>query len=82
MRIYIQPHPTLKRDGDDLYAVTAISFPDAALGTKVTVPCLEAERVIVTVPPGSQNGTCYVPAAKACRACMVEARAISMSWLK
>jgi len=57
VRIYIQAHPTLKRDGDDLYAVMAMSFPDAALGTKVTVPCLEDERVIVTVPPGTQHGT-------------------------
>ena len=57
VRIYIQPHPTLKRDGDDLYAVMAIPFPDAALGTKVTVACLEDEKVIVTVPPGAQHGT-------------------------
>lgn len=57
VRIYIQPHPTLRRDGDDLYSVVPISLPDAALGTKVTVACLEAEKVIVTVPPGTQNGT-------------------------
>jgi molecular chaperone DnaJ len=57
VRVYIQPHSTLKRDGDDLYAVAVISFPDAALGTKVTVPCLGDERVVVTVPPGSQHGT-------------------------
>jgi molecular chaperone DnaJ len=57
VRIYIQPHPTLKRDGDDLYAVVPISLPDAALGARVTVVCLEAETVIVTVPPGTQNGT-------------------------
>jgi molecular chaperone DnaJ len=57
VRIYIQAHPTLKRDGDDLYAVMALAFPDAALGTKVTVPCLEDEKVIVTVPPGTQHGT-------------------------
>jgi molecular chaperone DnaJ len=57
VRIYVQPHATLKRDGDDLYSVAPISFPDAALGTKVTVPCLEGEKVIVTVPPGTQHGT-------------------------
>jgi len=57
VRVYVQPHPTLKRDGDDLYAVAAISFPDAALGTKVTVPCLGDERVVMSVPPGSQHGT-------------------------
>ncbi len=57
VRIYIQPHPTLRRDGDDLYTIAPISFPDAALGTKVTVACLDAEKVVVTVPPGTQNGT-------------------------
>ena len=57
VRIYIQPHATLKRDGADLYAMAPISFPDAALGTKVTVACLEDEKVIVTVPPGTQHGT-------------------------
>jgi len=57
VRIYIQPHATLKRDGADLYAMAPISFPDAALGTKVTVPCLDDEKVIVTVPPGTQQGT-------------------------
>lgn len=57
VRINIQPHPTLKRDGDDLYTSTAISFPDAALGTKLIVECLERERVILTVPPGTQQGT-------------------------
>ena len=57
VRIYVQPHATLKRDGDDLYAITPISFPDAALGTKVAVNCLQDERVILTVPPGTQSGT-------------------------
>jgi len=57
VRIYIEPHATLKRDGADLYAVAPISFPDAALGTKVTVPCLDDAKVIVMVPPGTQQGT-------------------------
>ena len=56
VRILIQPHPQLKRDRADLYAVVPISFPDAALGTKVTVPCLNGETVRVTVPPGTQGG--------------------------
>jgi molecular chaperone DnaJ len=56
VRILIQPHPQLKRDGADLYAVVPISFPDAALGTKVTVPCLNGETVRVTVPAGTQSG--------------------------
>jgi molecular chaperone DnaJ len=57
VRIYVQPHATLKRDGDDLYTIMPVTFPDAALGTKVTVNCLQDERVIITVPPGTQSGT-------------------------
>lgn len=57
VRIYMQPHATLKRDGADLYAMMPVSFPDAALGTKVTVPCLGDEKVVVTVPAGTQHGT-------------------------
>lgn len=57
VRIYIQPHPVLKRDGDDLYTVLPLTFPDAALGSKVTVPCLDGEKVQLTVPAGTQNGT-------------------------
>ncbi|HXV78859.1 MAG TPA: molecular chaperone DnaJ [Candidatus Binatia bacterium] len=56
VRILIQPHPQLTRDGADLYTVVPISFPDAALGTKVTVPCLNGETVRVTVPAGTQSG--------------------------
>ena len=57
VRIQIEPHPLLKREGDDLYTGTVIDFPSAALGTKVNIPCLEGERVKVTIPPGTQSGT-------------------------
>jgi molecular chaperone DnaJ len=57
VRIYVQPHATLKRDGDDLYMIMPLSFTDAALGTKITVGCLHHEQVIMTVPPGTQSGT-------------------------
>jgi molecular chaperone DnaJ len=57
VRILIQPHPQLKRDRANLYTVVPVSFTDAALGTKITVPCLNDEHVRVTVPPGTQSGT-------------------------
>jgi len=57
VRVLIQPHAVLKRDGDDLYTSTAIDFANAALGIKVEVPCLGGETVKVTVPPGTQSGT-------------------------
>jgi molecular chaperone DnaJ len=57
VRVLIQPHAVLKRDGDDLYTSTAIDFANAALGIKIEVPCLDGETVKVTVPPGTQSGT-------------------------
>jgi molecular chaperone DnaJ len=53
----MQTHPLLKRADDDLYITAAIDFASAALGTKVEVPCLEGEKVKVTIPPGTQSGT-------------------------
>ncbi|HEX9143217.1 MAG TPA: molecular chaperone DnaJ [Candidatus Binatia bacterium] len=57
VRIGIAPHPTLRREGEDLYTVMPISFPDAALGTKLGVDCLGGETVRISVPPGIQSGT-------------------------
>jgi molecular chaperone DnaJ len=34
-----------------------ISFPDAALGTKLSVDCVGGENVRISVPPGIQSGT-------------------------
>ena len=57
VRIGIAPHPTLRREGEDLYTVVPTSFPDAALGTKLSVDCLGGESVRISVPPGIQSGT-------------------------
>jgi molecular chaperone DnaJ len=57
VRIYVRPHPYLQRDGEDLYTSVVLQFTDAALGSKVAVPCLGEEKVLVTVPPGTQHGT-------------------------
>jgi len=57
VQIYIQTHPHLQRDGDDLYTTVSVTFTDAALGTKVLVPHLQGEAVRLTIPPGTQSGT-------------------------
>lgn len=57
IRIHQTPHPTLERQGDDLYLARSISFPDAALGAKIPVTGLGGETVQVTVPAGTQHGT-------------------------
>jgi molecular chaperone DnaJ len=57
IRVHLQPHPSLQRHGADLYTAVAVGFPDAALGTKVSVAGLNGEAVRVTVPAGTQSGT-------------------------
>lgn len=58
IRIHLRPHPSFQRQGDDLYTLVSMSFADAALGTKVSVPCLGGESSVkVTVPAGTQSGT-------------------------
>jgi molecular chaperone DnaJ len=57
IRTHLRPHPSLQRQGDNLYTAATIGFADAALGAKLSVPCLGNEAVRVTVPAGTQSGT-------------------------
>ena len=57
IRVMVRPHPSLAREGDDLYATAAIDFPSAALGSKIEIPCLAGAKVKVTIPPATQSGT-------------------------
>jgi molecular chaperone DnaJ len=57
VRVHFQPHPHLKREGDDLYTPITTSFVDAALGGKMMVSCLGGEKLQVTLPAGTQHGT-------------------------
>ncbi|MCQ5373902.1 MAG: J domain-containing protein, partial [Candidatus Methanomethylicia archaeon] len=55
VNISIRPHPYFKRRGSDLYYDLKIGFPQAALGTEVTVPTLDGD-VVVNIKPGTQPG--------------------------
>ena len=51
-----QEHPTLKREGNNLYCTTIISVPDAILGAEVEVPTLDGPYK-VKIDAGTQSGT-------------------------
>ena len=53
--VHIKPNQQFMRDGDDLWYVAVISFPQAALGADVTVPTLEGPTT-VKIHPGTQAG--------------------------
>ena len=56
--IEVKPHKMFKRSGSDLYLSVPISFDQAALGAKITVPTLD-KKVEYTVPAGTQPNTVF-----------------------
>ena len=51
-----QPHPQLRRDGNNLFYTTVISVMDAILGTEISVPTLDGPARL-KIDPGTQSGT-------------------------
>jgi molecular chaperone DnaJ len=54
--VHVLPHPTLTREGTELFYEASISIAQAALGTRITVPTVEGEEE-VEVKPGTQPNT-------------------------
>jgi molecular chaperone DnaJ len=50
-----EEHPFLKREGNHLIYYLNIGFPDAALGTSVEIPTIDAKAKI-KIEPGTQSG--------------------------
>jgi molecular chaperone DnaJ len=53
--IHILPNQLFVREGDDLYRVEMITFPQATLGADISVPTLEGPTLI-KIHPGTQPG--------------------------
>ena len=56
LQVYVNPHAVLERRGEDIYYDLAISFPQAALGTEVSVPTIDG-NVTYEIKAGTQTGT-------------------------
>lgn len=54
--IEIEPHEAFEREGDDVYLELPITFTEAALGAKKTVPTPLGESCRIQIPEGTQNG--------------------------
>jgi molecular chaperone DnaJ len=53
--VHIAQHELFMREGDDLWQVLMISYPQAALGAEVSVPTLDGPTT-VKIKPGTQAG--------------------------
>ena len=56
--VSVRPHPIFERQGNNLYCEMPITFAEATLGAKVTVPTLEGSAEF-TIPEGTQNGAVF-----------------------
>ena len=54
--VHVQPHPTLTRDGTELFYKTQVSIAQAALGTRISVPTVDGEEE-VEIKAGTQPNT-------------------------
>jgi DnaJ-class molecular chaperone len=54
--ITVQPHPRVRREGNDLYMDLPVTVKEALLGAEIRVPIFGGSGA-VTVPPGTQSGT-------------------------
>jgi molecular chaperone DnaJ len=55
LTVRVEPHPLFRREGDDLHVKLPVAVHEAALGTRVDVPCLEG-RARLRLPPNTQSG--------------------------
>jgi molecular chaperone DnaJ len=53
--VHVAPHQIFGRDGDALTVTVPVSFPEAALGTTLSVPTLDGP-VKVKIPAGTNAG--------------------------
>lgn len=56
--ITVLEHPLFTRDGADVHCEVPISFVQAALGDKITVPTLDG-KVSMSIPAGTQTGSVF-----------------------
>jgi molecular chaperone DnaJ len=53
--VHVAPHPTLRREGDDLHVIVPIAIHEAALGARIDIPTPDGGAKL-RVPPGTQSG--------------------------
>lgn len=58
VKVHVAPHPVFGRSGNNLTVTVPISYSEAALGTKLSVPTMNGS-VKVKIPPGTTSGRVF-----------------------
>jgi molecular chaperone DnaJ len=53
--VHVAPHPSLRREGTELYYLADISIAQAALGTTIAIPTVDGDEDL-EIKPGTQPG--------------------------
>jgi molecular chaperone DnaJ len=53
----VQPHRFFRRSGLDIDVTVPINIVQATLGSKIRVNTIHDNKVVLKIPPGTQNGT-------------------------
>jgi molecular chaperone DnaJ len=54
--VEVPPHRSYRREGPNIYLDLPLSFREASLGDKISIPLPDGKMTLVTVPPGTQGG--------------------------
>ncbi len=57
--LQVHDHEFFERREHDLFCHIPVSFPQAALGSELTIPTLEKEEEKITIPAGTQTGSTF-----------------------
>lgn len=57
VNIFVRPHSTFRREGNNLIFEKSITAWDAILGSKIAIDTLDKKTLHITVPPGTQPDT-------------------------
>ena len=56
VHVAVRAHPIFQRDAANIFCVVPLRMSQAALGTEIEVPAIDATRARVKIPPGTQTG--------------------------
>jgi len=56
---HVSSDPLFGRDGNNLTLTVPVTFPEAALGTKLKVPTLDGDPVTLKLPAGTSSGKVF-----------------------
>jgi molecular chaperone DnaJ len=57
--VHVAADPRFGRDGKNITITVPVTFPEAALGTKLRVPTLEGDTVTLKIPAGTASGKVF-----------------------